>query len=346
MAIIGCGRISTKHLQAILDNSEDFHLSAVCDIDEHKATLTSEKFGIPGFTDYNTMFDKLPEIDIVSICTPSGLHPAQSIDASKAGVHVLTEKPMSCTLEDAMQMLEVAKANDRKLFVVKQNRLNPTVQALKAAVDAGSFGKLHMIHCNVFWTRPQEYYDQAKWRGTWALDGGALMNQSSHYLDLLEWLGGPIKSVQAMTKTLARNIEAEDSGVVNFEWEKGAIGSMAVTMLTYPNNLEGSITILGEKGTVRLDGIAMNEAKIWHFENGSNVDIANLNYQPGSVYGNGHGLYYKNVADVLLRGETAISDGYSGLKSIRLLTAIYQAAKSGETVNLDELSVLENCISI
>jgi UDP-N-acetyl-2-amino-2-deoxyglucuronate dehydrogenase len=337
IAIIGCGRISAKHFQAIYDNSDSFNLVAICDTNQENLSLASEKYNVPGFNNHLEMLSTHPEIDVVSICTPSGLHPIHSMDVSRAGKHVITEKPMSCTLEQAVKMVDVAEENKVKLFVVKQNRLNPTVHALKSAIDSGSFGKIFMIHCNVFWTRPQEYYDQATWRGTWELDGGALMNQSSHYIDLLEWFGGPVKSVQAITKTLARNIEAEDSAVVNFEWQQGCIGSMAVSMLTYPNNLEGSITILGEKGTVRLDGIAMNEVKIWHFENPTDVNIANLNYQPTSVYGNGHGPYYKNVADVLLHSAKPISDGASGLKSIKLLTAIYQASKSGETVKLDSL---------
>jgi UDP-N-acetyl-2-amino-2-deoxyglucuronate dehydrogenase len=335
-ALLGCGRIASKHLQALQDNGDDFELIAVCDAVEAQAQATAVAQNVPYYLDLEAMLKAAPAIDLLCICTPSGLHPEQAILAAQYGKHVVTEKPMACTVADAKQMIAVAKQNNTRLFVVKQNRLNPTVQALKQAVDQGRFGKIYMVQSNVFWTRPQEYYSQAPWRGTWKMDGGAFMNQASHYVDLLEWLVGPVKTVQAMTRTLARNIEAEDSGVVNLAWENGAIGSMSVTMLTYPKNMEGSITILGEKGTVRLDGVALNEVKIWDFADNQDEDIASLSYQPDTVYGNGHGPYYKNIADVLQAGAAPIADGVSGLKSVQLLSAIYTSAKTGRVVELGE----------
>ena len=193
-----------------------------------------------------------------------------------------------------------------------------------------------MVNINVFWTRPQEYYDSAKWRGTWEFDGGAFMNQASHYVDLLEWLIGPIESLQAYTATLSRDIEVEDTGVLSIRWRSGALGSMNVTMLTYPKNLEGSITILGEKGTVRVGGMAVNEIQHWEFDEKQPEDeqIATANYATTSVYGFGHPLYYDNVIKVM-RGEAEPeTDGRAGLKSLEVLIAAYLAARDGKRVAL------------
>ena len=223
-----------------------------------------------------------------------------------------------------------------RLFVIKQNRRNATLQLLKRALDEKRFGRIHMVHLNVFWTRPQEYYDSAKWRGTWEMDGGAFMNQASHYVDLLEWLIGPIADVQAMTGTLARDIEVEDTGVLNVRWRSGTLGSMAVTMLTWPKNLEGSITILGERGTVRIGGVAVNEIEIWQFAEERDYDreIKNASYQTTSVYGFGHPLYYKNVIDVLRGAAQPETDGREGLKSLEVLIAAYISARDRRTVAL------------
>jgi len=222
-----------------------------------------------------------------------------------------------------------------RLFVVKQNRRNTTLQLLKRAVEEKRFGKIHMVHLNVFWARPQAYYDQAEWRGTWEFDGGAFMNQASHYVDLLEWLIGPIDKVQAMTST-TRDIEVEDTGVLNVRWRNGALGSMSVTMLTYPKNFEGSITILGEKGTVRIGGVAVNDIQHWEFEEPKDYDeqIKEANYQTTSVYGFGHPLYYNNVIEVLRGKAEPETDGREGLKSLEVLIAAYLSARDGETISL------------
>ena len=206
---------------------------------------------------------------------------------------------------------------------------------LKRAIEEKRFGKIHMVHLNVFWTRPQSYYDQAKWRGTWEFDGGAFMNQASHYVDLLDWLIGPVDKVQAMVST-TRNIEVDDTGVLNVRWRNGALGSMSVTMLTYPKNMEGSITVLGEKGSVRIGGVAVNDIQIWQFDEARDYDeqIKAANYETTSVYGFGHPLYYKNIIDVM-RGEAEPeTDGREGLKSLELLIAVYLSARDGKTVSL------------
>jgi UDP-N-acetyl-2-amino-2-deoxyglucuronate dehydrogenase len=334
-AIVGCGRIAKNHFLALDDHSNNIELVAVCDVEPDIAQAHGEQYHVSYFTDLDTLLNEVA-CDLIILTTPSGMHPQQACAAAKKGKHVLTEKPMATTWHDGVNMVSVCEQNNVQLFVVKQNRLNPTVQALKQAIDAGRFGKIYTIHANVFWTRPQAYYDQAAWRGTWELDGGALMNQASHYVDLLEWLGGSIESVQAMTATLARKIEAEDSAVLNIRWRNGALGSMCVSMLTYPKNLEGSITVLGEKGTVRLDGVALNEIKHWEFEDDgpSKQDVEQLGYSTTSVYGNGHGLYYENVI-ATLRGEARpATDGHSGLKSLELLIAAYLSAREGKTVHL------------
>lgn len=222
------------------------------------------------------------------------------------------------------------------LFIVKQNRRNSTLQLLKRAVQEKRFGRIYMVHLNVFWTRPQAYYDSAKWRGTWELDGGAFMNQASHYVDLIDWLIGPVDSIQAMTGTLARDIEVEDTGVLNVRWRNGALGSMSVTMLTYPKNYEGSITILGEKGTVRVGGVAVNEIQDWTFADEKDYDqkIKEANYETTSVYGFGHPLYFKNVIDVLRGVAEKETDGREGLRSLEILIAAYLSARDGKTVSL------------
>src|SRR5689334_3907842 len=189
---------------------------------------------------------KKADADIITVATPSGLHSAQGVAAAKAGKHVITEKPMAITLEQADALVEATDRARVKLFVVKQNRLNPSIQLLKRAVDKGRFGRLYMANVTVRWTRPQSYYDAERWRGTWEFDGGAFMNQASHYVDLMQWLMGPAESIMAKTATQARRIEAEDSGVAVVKFRSGALGVMEVSVLTYPKNLEGSITLLGE----------------------------------------------------------------------------------------------------
>ncbi len=335
IAVIGCGRISKNHFGSIEKHADDLELVAVCDNDPEKLQEAAAKYNVPAFADLETLLAK-SDCDLVALCTPSGLHPAMAIQAAAAGRHVLTEKPMATRWKDALDMVAACDAANRRLFVVKQNRHNRTLQLLKRAVTEKRFGRIYMVHLNVFWTRPQEYYDSARWRGTWEMDGGAFMNQASHYVDLLEWLIGPIANVQAMTGTLARDIEVEDSGVMNVRWRNGALGSMAVTMLTWPKNLEGSITIIGEKGTARVGGVAVNEIQIWDFEKPAPYDsqLDDASYATTSVYGFGHPLYYKNVIETL-RGEAEPdTDGREGLKSLEVLIAAYISARDGKTVSL------------
>jgi UDP-N-acetyl-2-amino-2-deoxyglucuronate dehydrogenase len=248
IAVVGCGRISDRHFDAI-GATPGLELAAVCDEIPERADRVATAYGVPAFTSYQTMLDEA-RADAVAICTPSGLHPRHGIMAAERGLHVISEKPMATRMEEADALVRRCDEAGVHLFVVKQNRLNPGVQLLRRAIDKGRFGRLYLANATVRWTRPQDYYDQAPWRGTWEFDGGAFMNQASHYVDMIQWLVGPVESVSAKTATLARRIESEDTGVAILRFRNGAIGTIEVTMLTYPRNLEGSITILGEKGTV------------------------------------------------------------------------------------------------
>lgn len=335
IALVGLGRISKNHLQAIMEHQTHLELVAVCDVREERVREIAEQYQVAGYYDLETMLLNT-DADIVSLCTPSGMHPSQTIQVAQSGRHVMTEKPMATRWQDAIDMVRACDNAGVRLFVVKQNRLNATLQLLKKAIDDGRFGRIYMANINVFWTRPQDYYDQADWRGTWALDGGAFMNQASHYVDLAQWLLGPVQSVQAMMGTLERKIETDDTGVLNIRWRNGAMGSMSVTMLTYPKNYEGSITILGEKGTVRLGGVAVNEIQEWSFADKREEDeaIQTANYETTSVYGFGHPVYYDNVIKALRGEQKALVDGHDGLVSFEFLMAAYRSARDGNTVHL------------
>lgn len=336
IGLVGCGgRVAKTHLDAIKQQSEFLELSAVCDVDFNKSKEVAQETGAVCYR----LFDELiadKQVDVVTLCTPSGLHAAQAIKAAQSGKHVITEKPMATRWHDALDMIRVCDEANVKLFVVMQNRFNSTLQLLKNATQAKRFGQIYLVNINVFWMRPQHYYDLADWRGTWEFDGGALMNQASHYVDLLHWLIGPVQTIQAMTATLGREIETEDTGVLNIRWRSGAVGSLNVTNLTYPKDLEGSITILGEKGTVKVGGVALNKIEQWIFSDSHADDkkIGEVSYETDSVYGFGHHDYYKNVIDVLQGKGTPLTDGRSGLKSLEILIAAYLSARDGQAVHL------------
>ncbi len=335
IGVVGCGRISKNHFQAIAKFPNELELAAICDSDPKVLEAHAAQYRAPAFLRYEDLLAH-SDCDLVCLCTPSGKHAAEAIMAARAGKNIMTEKPMATRWKDGLAMVQACDAANVRLFVIKQNRRNATLQLLKRAVDEKRFGKIYMVHLNVFWTRPQDYYDSSAWRGTWEMDGGAFMNQASHYVDLLDWLIGPISDVQAMTGTLARDIEVEDTGVLNVRWRSGALGSMAVTMLTYPQNLEGSITIIGEKGTARVGGMAVNDIQIWDFAESKDYDqqVKAANYETTSVYGFGHPLYYKNVIDVMRGAAEAETDGREGLKSLEVLIAAYISARDRKTVSL------------
>jgi UDP-N-acetyl-2-amino-2-deoxyglucuronate dehydrogenase len=334
-AVIGCGRIAQNHFESIARHAERAEIAAVCDTDPAALAAAVAKTGADGHASLTALLASV-RADCIVLTTPSGLHPRQAIEAARAGFDVMTEKPMATRWHDGLAMVRACDEAGVRLFVVKQNRRNPTLQLLKRAVDEGRFGRIHMVNLNVFWTRPQAYYDSSAWRGTWEFDGGAFMNQASHYVDLLDWIVGPVESVMAYTATLARNIEVEDTGVAAIKWRNGAVGSINVTMLTYPKNLEGSITILGERGSVRVGGVAVNKIEHWEFDARHEMDeaIVDASYQTTSVYGFGHPLYYDNVINTLLGAAQPETDGREGLKSLELLIAMYMSSRDGKRVNL------------
>jgi len=334
-ALVGCGRIWKNHVEALKKHAANAEIVAVCDVDEKVLEAAEGATGVQGYLRYEELLAK-SDADVVVLSTPSGLHAPQTVRAAQAGKHVVTEKPMATRWDDGKRMVAACDDAGVRLFVVKQNRRNATLQLLKKALEQQRFGRIYMVAVNVFWSRPQSYYDSAKWRGTWEFDGGAFMDQASHYVDLLDWMIGPVESVQAYTATLARNIEVEDTGALALRWRSGTLGTMGVTMLVYPQNLEGSITVIGEKGTVRIGGIAVNEIQHWVFADKRPEDdkVKEASYQTTSVYGFGHPLYYENVI-ATLRGEAEPeTDGREGLRSLELLVAIYQAARDGRKVTL------------
>lgn len=334
-ALVGCGRISKNHIDSIKQHNDYAELVDVCDIDPIPLESVSKETGAAAHANIKSMLEKTTA-DVVVLTTPSGLHAEQAILCASYGKHVITEKPMATRWDDGKRMVKACDDAGVRLFVVKQNRRNATLQLLKRALDKKRFGKIYMVNVNVFWTRPQSYYDQGGWRGKWESDGGAFMNQASHYVDLLQWLIGPLESLHAYTGTLERKIDAEDTGVISLKWRSGAMGSMNVTMLAYPKNFEGSITILGEKGTVRVGGVAVNEIQHWEFAEPDEDDMQlNVsNYETTSVYGFGHPMYYENVINVMRGDATPETDGRAGLQSLEVLIATYLSARDGKRVGL------------
>ena len=351
VALIGCGRISFKHITSIIKHKNNLKLVAICDCESNKINSikdfilkeTRDLSFINGISIYKSydklLLDKIKgeiKVDLVVLTTPSGLHPSQAIKGAKHGVHVCTEKPMATNLEDGKKMVKECKEAGVSLFVVKQNRYNSTLKLLKRQIELNRFGPISMITVNVFWQRPQSYYDSDDWRGTRKYDGGALMNQASHYVDLIYWLNGPIESISAVSETIGRDIEVEDTLAMHLKWKNGTIGTMAVTMLTYPQNLEGSITILGEKGSVRLGGKAVNNFEIWEFNSKSEDDllVKNSCYPSESVYGYGHPAFYEEMIKDLKGYESNVCNGQEGLKSLEIIIAAYKSAETSMRVNL------------
>ncbi len=334
-ALVGCGRIAQNHFEALRQHADAAELVAVCDTDAAALSAAVQQTQAKGFANLTELL-ATSRSDCVVLATPSGLHPQQAIEAARAGADVMTEKPMATRWADGLAMVRACDDAGVRLFVIKQNRRNRTLQLLRQAIQADRFGRIFMVNVNVFWSRPQSYYDSADWRGTWEFDGGAFMNQASHYVDLLDWLIGPVESVMAYTGTLARRIEVEDTGVAALRWRNGAMGSVNVTMLTWPKNLEGSITVLGEKGTVRIGGVAVNKIEHWEFAEGDPMDaqLDEASYHTTSVYGFGHPLYYEGVIRSLREARAPEIDGREGLKSLELLIAMYLSARDGKRVNL------------
>ncbi|MDA9291063.1 Gfo/Idh/MocA family oxidoreductase [bacterium] len=335
VAVIGCGRISKKHLGLITEQfCNDLKLVAICDIDQHKLAVAGQRYKCPTFSSIQEML-YVSKPDIVVILSESGNHGEHiRISATFPIKAIICEKPLCLKLEEAKHAIALCAEKNIELFLVKQNRLNPPIVKLFEALENGRLGKLVLGSIRVRWCRTQEYYDQASWRGTWELDGGALANQASHHVDLLLEAMGPAVSVMAYSQTMLAEIEAEDTLVAIVQFKNGAMGTIEITTATRPKDLEGSISVLGSSGVVEVGGFAVNKIKTWEVVNEplNNNDLSRLNEDPPDVYGYSHYRYYKNAIHDL-RGATSVATrGRDGLKSLDLIHAIYQSTVTGQEV--------------
>jgi predicted dehydrogenase len=337
-AILGCGRIAEKHAELLGKNKiKGARLVAVCDIQSERAKQVGGNYDVPWFTDMHKMMQELPELDVICVLTPSGDHARNVLELASYRKHFVVEKPMALTLEDADKMIQACDRERIRLFVVKQNRWNQPVQRLRDALDSGRFGKLVLGTVRVRWCRTQAYYDQDDWRGTWAMDGGVFSNQASHHVDLLEWMLGDPESVYATASTRLVEIETEDTGVAVIKFRNGAIGVVEATTATRPSDLEGSLSLLGEKGTVEIGGFAVNEMKVWNFVETLPKDqevLERSRENPPNVYGFSHHPYLQHVVYCINNDSPALVDGLEGRKSLKLITAIYESIATGKEVPL------------
>jgi len=332
-AIIGCGRVAPKHAESIIriDGAE---LTAVCDLNEETAKSFAEKYDCGYYTDYKELLKKEKDVDCISVCTPHVHHAEITINSANAGKHVITEKPMAMNLEEADKMIAACKKNNVKLFVVKQNRYNEPIKKLKEALEKGRFGKIFYGNTTVYWSRPQEYYDQEPWLGTKA-DGGVLMNQASHHIDMLRWMMGDVKSVKATVGTLTHKIESDDMGLVILKFKNGALGTVVATTCVFPHNLEGSITIMGTKGTAKVGGVALNNMEIWNFEDSNDEDeVIKTSHNPTNLQSFGHLEYLKDVVESIEKDTPPKVDGEEGRKTLKLITEIYESANLNKEIEL------------
>lgn len=338
-ALVGCGRIADRHSQLLGKNLiRNASLVAVCDIKIEKAKKIGEKFKVPFYNNMDEMMQS-QSIDVVSVLTESGYHAKHVINLAKYKKHIIVEKPMALTLDDADLMIRACETNGIKLFVVKQNRFNVPVVKLREAYESDRFGKLILGTVRVRWSRSQEYYDQDAWRGTWLLDGGVLTNQASHHIDMLIWFMGEVESVFAKSTNSIVDIEAEDTAVVVLKFKNNSLGLIEATTATRPYDLEGSLSILGEKGSVVISGFAVNKIQTWAFEKSLKEDenvLDQYSVNPPDVYGFGHHEFYNDVVDTILNNKSQLVDGHTGKKSLQLITAIYESIETGKEVFLNK----------
>jgi len=335
--LLGCGRIAGRHSDLLGGNHiKGASLVAVCDPLRARADAVASKFSVPAHYDMADFLAR-KDIDVVAVLTPSGMHPEHVIAAAGAGKHVVVEKPMALRLQDADAMIRACDEAGVKLFIVKQNRFNVPVVKAREALEAGRFGRLILGTVRVRWCRDQAYYDQDAWRGTWAYDGGVLTNQASHHVDMLEWFFGDVVSVHARAITALAKIETEDTAVATLKFKNGALGIIEATTAARPTDLEGSLSILGEKGSVEIAGFAVNQIRHWRFvdELPSDKDvIEKFSVNPPNVYGFGHQAYYQHVIECLISQRSALVDGLEGRKSLELISALYESIETGQEVAL------------
>jgi len=329
-AIIGCGRIAQRHAEHIQNNGI---LGAVCDIIPEKADAIAMQYHCRVYYSISELLEKeTGKLDVVAICTPNGLHAQHTIQAVKAGFHVLCEKPMAINVQDCGDMINATMKANKRLFIIKQNRYNPPVIAVKEAIESGILGRIYSVQLSCFWNRNLDYYANS-WKGTKELDGGTLYTQFSHFIDLLYWMIGDINRAYAITANFAHQdiIEFEDTGVVALEFYCGAIGTINYTVNSYNKNMEGSLTIFAEKGTVKIGGQYLNELEYQNIEGYQIKDLPEGN-RPNN-YGNylgsmsNHDKIYSNVIDVLHNGGSIATNFFEGMKTVEIIDKIYQSAK-------------------
>ena len=335
--LVGCGRIGARHAallsQKKIPNAE---LVAVCDTNEARAQQFANEYSAKAYTKLEEML-AAEQLDVLSILTPSGLHSEHTIQSAPYVANIVVEKPMALTIKDADAMIECCDAHSTRLFVVKQNRFNMPVRKLRRTIDQGRFGKIFLGTTRVRWTRNQSYYDQDKWRGTWKLDGGVLANQASHHIDLLLWMMGDVDSVFARSTTDFVDVEVETTAIVSLKFSSGALGLIEATTAARPVNIEGSLSILGEKGSAVVGGFAVNKIDVWKFEDPipeEDDEINDLNTDPPDVYGFGHKVYYEHVIKCIRENGPNLVDGLEGRRSLELISAIYESIETGTEVNL------------
>jgi predicted dehydrogenase len=329
-AIIGCGRIAQRHAEHINNQGK---LVAVCDTDSETANLLADKYGAKAFYTIEDLLSSDANIDVVSICSPNGLHATHSIKALKAGFHVLCEKPTAISVADCGEMIKTAESVNRRLFSIKQNRFNPPVAAVKKAIDEGKLGKIYSVQLSCFWNRNEDYYKNS-WKGTKDMDGGTLYTQFSHFIDLLYWLIGDVRRAYALTGNFAHKdiIEFEDTGVVALQFYNGTLGTINYTVNSYGKNMEGSLTIFGEKGTVKIGGQYLNELEYQNIQDFEFKDLplGNTANNYGNYQGSmsNHDQIYANLIDVLENGASISTSAFEGLKTVEIIDKIYQSAKN------------------
>lgn len=335
--VVGCGRIAKRHLDLLGGGQiAGAELVAICDNAPDRLEAARQRHNVVAYDSLDTMLAD-PAVEVVTVLTPSGMHAEHAIAAANAGKHVVVEKPMALRLEDADAMIAACDRARVKLFVVKQNRLNVPVVKAREALDAGRFGKLVLGTVRVRWRRDQSYYNQDSWRGTWAQDGGVLANQASHHVDLLEYFMGDVVSVHARASRTLVDIEAEDTAIATLQFANGALGIVEATNAARPRDLEGSLSILGEGGTVVIGGFAVNKMVTWEFcepQPGDDEVLDKFSVNPPNVYGYGHQAYYEHVVDCLQNDSAALVDGLEGRRSLELITALYESIETGQDVPL------------
>lgn len=330
-AIIGCGAIAARHAIHIKNYGE---LVAVCDLQEEKALAFAHPFQVPYYLTMEELISSESTIDVVVICTPNGLHASQSVQALRQGHHVLVEKPMALTVADCETMLQAAAAAGKQLFTVMQNRFNPPVQAIKKLLDAGSFGQIYSVQVTCFWNRDQHYYQSSSWRGSKAMDGGILFTQFSHFIDLLYWFFGEVDTVMSVMDNMAHQScsELEDVGGVVLRFKSGIIGTIHFSVNSFQTNREGSITISGEKGMVKIGGEYLNTIDYAEFQDAvlsvlpAGADVNDYGTYRGSM--SNHDQVYQNLVATLQKGTPFYADTMDGLKTVAIIEKIYQAANS------------------